>query len=233
MSMFDLKGGSTNNWNYSDNTKAGYTEMIEGTCVEISNPQALDFSTKQPAFWPDGNPKRNLQVVLLMKNGQEVSWTFSPKSAAANACLASLDPQGTREQVSLDEILGKFVRVQTQAGVYNARNPRPWWVTILGDGEASAVRGCKDLSQPQPMQAMPAPAPAPVPTAQKPDVQLAMSGGAGLPMATPNNMYPTQFQAAQQAAQQAVAQQNFQQAAPPVNQVPTDAYGVYDQDIPF
>lgn len=212
MSMFDLKGGSNgNNWNYSDNTKAGYSEMIEGTCVEISNPQAKDFNTGAPAFWPDGNPKRNLQVVLLTKAGQEVSWTFSPKSAAANACLASLDPQGTREQVSLDEILGKFIRVQTQAGVYNARNPRPWWVTILGDGEASAVRGCKDLSQPQPMQGMPAPAPAPV-------------------QQTPP---PTQFQVAQQAAQQAVAQQNFQQAAPPVNQVPADAYGVYDQDIPF
>lgn len=212
MSMFDLKGGSGNNWNYSDNTKQGYSEMIEGTCIEISNPQAKDFNTGAPAFWPDGNPKRNLQVVLLTKAGQEISWTFSPKSAAANACLASLDPQGTREQVSLDEILGKFVRVQTQAGVYNARNPRPWWVTILGDGEASAVRGCKDLSQPQPMQAMPAPAPAPVQQTPPP---------------------PTQFQVAQQAAQQAVAQQNFQQAAPPVNQVPADAYGVYDQDIPF
>lgn len=218
MSMFDLKGGS-NNWNYSDNAKAGYSEMIEGTCIEISNPQALDFNTKQPAFWPDGNPKRNLQVVLLAKTGQEISWTFSPKSAAANACLASLDPNNNREQVSLDELLGKFVRVQTQAGVYNARNPRPWWVTIIGDGEASAVRGCKDLSQVQPTQA---PAPAPAPPVQQtppPPVQQAPA--------------PTQFQVAQQAAQQAVAQQNFQQAAPPVNQVPAEAYGVYDSDIPF
>lgn len=218
MSMFDLKGGSSNNWNYSDNTKTDYSEMIEGTCIEISNPQARDFNTGAPAFWPDGNPKRNLQMVLLTKAGQEVSWTFTPKSAAANACLASLDPQGTRERVALDEILGKFVRVQTQAGVYNARNPRPWWVTILGDGEVNAVRGCKNLSQPQPMPGMPTPAPAPAQAPASAPVQQAA---------------PSALQQAQQAAQQAVAQQSFQQAAPSVNQVPVESYGVYDSDIPF
>lgn len=210
MSMFDLKGGSNGNgWNYSENNKPGYMEMIEGTVVEISNPQARDFNTKQPVFWDDGNPKRNLQLIIRGRSGQELAWTFAPRSAATDACLGALDPQGTREQVSIEELLGKFVRIQTQGGVYNRQHPRPWWVTILGDGEVNMVRGLKDLSQQQPQQA-----PAPAPAQQTPPP-------------------PTQFQVAQQAAQQAVAQQNFQQAAPPVNQVPADAYGVYDQDIPF
>lgn len=204
MSMFDLKGGAGNGWNYSDSTKPGYLEMIEGTVVEISNPQARDFATGAPAVWPDGNPKRNLQMVIRGKSGRELAWTFAPKSKATDACLTALDPDGTREQVSMEEMLGKFIRIQTQAGSYNSKNPRPWWVTILGDGEANAVRGLKDLSQPQPMVGMPAPAPAPAPASQPAPA-------------------PTAMHQAQAAAAAAVANQNFQE----------DPYGCYDDDIPF
>lgn len=224
MSVFDLKGGGGNGWNYSDQNKPGYMEMIEGTVVEISNPQSINYGTKKPETWPDGNPKRNLRLVLRGRSGQELSWTFAPKSKAAEACLAALDPQGTRPQVSIEELLGKFIRIQTQAGVYNAQNPRPWWITVQGDGEANMVRGLIDLSNQQ--------APTPAPQQQTPA--------------------PTPLQQAQVAAQQAVANQNFQQAnaAPPVtqqvqqavanvaNQVPVEAYGspaeqYYSEDIPF
>lgn len=165
MSVFDLKGnsGSGNNWNYSDSDKPGYMEMIEGTVVEISNPQSLDFMTKQPAFWPDGNAKRNLRVTIRGRSGQELAWTFSPKSKASDACLAALDPQGDRDRVSIEELLGKFIRVQTKPGTYNAQKPRPWWITIIGEGETNAVRGLVDLS----VQAAPAPAPAPTPAPQQ------------------------------------------------------------------
>lgn len=226
MSMFDLKGGNTGSgWNYADNTKPNYMERIEGTVVEISNPQALNYSTRQPEFWPDGNPKRNLRVVIRGRSGQELSWTFSPKSRATDACLAALDPQGTRDQVSMEELLGKFVAVQTQAGVYNAQNPRPWWVTIQGEGEANMVRGLIDLSKQQ-MPGMPAPQPAPMQQTPPPQQQAPA---------------PTAFQQAQAMAQQAVAQQNFQQtpAPAPMNQVPVESYGAdptggyYDADIPF
>jgi len=225
--MFDLKGGSEgNNWNYSDNTKQNYSEMIEGTVVEISNPQARDYNTGQPATWPDGNPKRNLMLTLRNQAGQELTWTFSPRSAAANACLAALDPQGTREQVSIEELLGKFVRVQTQGGVYNAQHPRPWWLTILGEGEVNAVRGLKDLSQPQPtsMSGMPAPQAAPVQQTPPPPVQQQQQPA-------------PQIQAAQQRAAEALG---FQQNAPTnAAQMNPNAFngdptgGVYDQDIPF
>ena len=219
MSMFDLKGNSSG-WNYHTPDAPGYMETIEGTVVEISNPQSINFHTKQLETWPDGNPKRNLRLIIRGRSGQELAWTFSPKSKGAEACLAALDPQGTREHVSIEELLGKFVRVQTQQGQFGPQNPRPWWVTLLGDGDASAVRGLVDLSKMTAQQAAPAPAPQ-----QQAPVQQA----------------PTMLQAAMNQAQQAVAQQNFQQAnaAPPMNQVPVDAYGAdptggyYDNDIPF
>lgn len=235
MGMFDLKGGSMgNSWNYHSKDKQGFSEMIEGTVVEISNPQSRNYATGQPETWPDGNPKRNLRVTLRGRSGQELSWTFSPKSNAANACLAALDPQGTREQVSIEELLGKFVRVQTQDGVYNQAHPRPWWVTILGDGEANMVRGLVDLSQPSnQMPGMPAPQPAPMQQTPPPPVQQAA------PAPQPQQVNPAIQASMQQAAQSLGFQQNAQvNAAPIVEQVPVNAYSspaeqYYDSEIPF
>ena len=219
MSVFDLKGSSGgNSWNYHDPNKQGYMEMIEGTVVEISNPQSINFATKQPETWPDGNPKLNLRMMIKGRSGAELGWTFSPKGRGAEACLSALDPNGTRAQVSIEEMLGKFIRVQTQAGVYNSQNPRPWWVTILGEGDAGSVRGIVDLSArqapaPQPQQA-PAPQPQPVQQAPAPQVQYAQ----------------------QQAAQALGFQPQPVQQQAPVNQVPYEddpTGGYYSEDIPF
>lgn len=158
MGIFDLKGGSSA-WNYSDPNKAGYAEQVQGTVVEISNPQARDFSTGKPAFWDDGNPKRNLCVTIQKADGKDVQWIFTPRSKAAEACLKALDPDGTRAEVSIQELLGKLVTVATKAGAYNAQHPRPWAVRVDGQG-TGAVRGLVDLSAPQAQQA-PAPAQAP------------------------------------------------------------------------
>lgn len=224
MSVFDLKGSSGgNNWNYSKPQEEGYMEMIEGTVVEISNPQSINFNTKQPEVWPDGNPKLNLRLTIKGKSGRELNWTFAPRSMSAEACLAALDPQGTRPQVNIEELLGKFIRVQTQAGVYNSQNPRPWYVTLLGEGDAGSVRGMVDLTAKQPQQ----------PMQQQP---------------TPQQQLAPQIQYAQQQAAQALGYQQAPvpqpqpqpQPAPvqqaPVNQVPYEqdpTGGYYDQDIPF
>ena len=229
MSMFDLKGGAGNGWNYADPQKPNYTEMIEGTVVEISNPQKLNFSTRQPEFWPDGNPVRNLRLNIRQRSGEELTWTFAPKSRAAEACLMALDPQGDRQQVNIEELLGKFVRVQTQGGTYNAQHPRPWYMSILGDGEANMVRGLKDLSQ-QPQespakQAFAQQAYQPQPVQQAPMQQPVQQQQ---PMQQPMN--PKVQAAMNQAAQSLGFQPAPQGNAAPVSQ---DPYGVYDQDIPF
>jgi hypothetical protein len=191
MGAFDLKGGS-NGWNYSDNTKEGYSEILEGTVVEVSNPQALDFQTRQPKFWPDGNPVRNFRLTVLKQDGEEVSWTFqggkpkvSPNGAmnAIQACIAGLDPSGMAQRVSLEDILGKHVTIQTRAGSYNAGNPRPWWVKVHGDGDISKVRGVVDLSkeQAQPQAPQPAQAPVPPPQPMPSYPQQAMAAANGIP----------------------------------------------------
>lgn len=214
MSVFDLKGSSGgNNWNYSDPQKEGYMEMIEGTVVEISNPQSINFGTKQPEVWPDGNPKRNLRLIIKGKSGRELGWTFAPRSRSAEACLAALDPQGTRPQVNIEELLGKFIRVQTQAGVYNSQNPRPWWVTIIGDGDAGSVRGMIDLSA----QQAPAPQPQQAPAPQIQYAQQQAAQALGYQQAPAPQPQPVQQQA-------------------PANQVPYEqdpTGGYYDESIPF
>lgn len=216
MSVFDLKGssGSGNNWNYSDQSKQGYMDMLQGTVVEISAPQSINFSTKRPEVWPDGNPKLNLCVTIKGQSGRELNWIFAPKSKAADACLAALDPQGTRERVSIEELLGKMVQVRTQPGVYNSQNPRPWWVSILGDGDVQSVRGMVDSSAPQAQQQAPQAQQQPAPQIQQAQQQAAQALGYA-----PQPQQPMQPQPAPQVEQV------------PYGQDPTGGY--YDNDIPF
>lgn len=148
MGIFDLKGNSAS-WNYHDEDKPGYMTSITGTVVEISNPQARDYNTGKPRFWDDGNPVRNLCLTIKGQSGKELAWFFSPKSAAAEACLKALDPNDERESVSIEELLGKSVTISTKPGAYNAKHPRPWGVVVNGDGDKGSVRGLKDLSQQQ------------------------------------------------------------------------------------
>lgn len=161
MSIFDLKGGSSTNWNYSNKDGQDYSTTLSGTVVEISNPQAIDFNSRKPKFWPDGNPMRNLRVTVKEPSGRERAWVFTPKSVAAEACLSALDPDGSRPQVNIADLLGKLITISTKDGVYNAKNPRPWDVHINGVGDAGSVRGIVDLSA----EAKSVPAPEPEPAA--------------------------------------------------------------------
>lgn len=148
MSMFDMKNASTAGWNYSDPDRPGFSVTLNGTVVEISNPQALDFNTKEPRFWPDGNPVRNLRITVLTADGEEKNWTFAPKSKSWEACLDALDPEGDRnDRISLEELLGKNIQIATKDGAYNAKRPRPWMVKVFGIGQEDKVRGVVDLSQ--------------------------------------------------------------------------------------
>jgi len=227
MSVFDIKGNTGNYWNYSDSSKDNYSEIIEGTVVEWVYQQKFNSFTKQLECWPQGDPKMQFRMAIVDAAGNEFLWGFvdAKKNPAYQAVLKALDPDGTKDHVSLEEMLGKYVRLQTQAGEYGIGKPRPWWVTVLGDGQANLVRGMIDRSADalQAGQAAPAPAPAPVPAP------------APAPAPAPQPA-PTAFQVAQAAAQQAVAGQAPVPLTPqpqPQPQVPADAYAVYDEDILF
>lgn len=213
MSMFDLKGTSSNNWNYSDPDKDNYSEFIQGTVVQIDNPQSINFGTGKPEFWQDGNPKRNLRMTLLQADGTEVNWTFAPhaKSLARQAIVTGMDAYDANNDGNMKMLLGLAVTVWTQPGTYNAQRPRPWNFRIDGPGDASAVRGLVDLSTQQapPLQNAVAPQPASAP-------QPAMTQVGSTP--PPANVVQ-QVQAAFGVQPQEVREE-----------VPTS---VYDNDIPF
>lgn len=134
-------GGSSNSWNYSDNTKDNYSEQLGGQVVEIRYVQALDFQTKQPKFWPDGNPQTNFRIIVL-SGGHEFAWTISTaaKSAAIQAIGTALGVQ-PGNKINVGDLLGKNVVITTKPGSYNSNRPRPWWVQIQGDGDPAMVRG--------------------------------------------------------------------------------------------
>lgn len=150
MSMWDLKGNSGGNyWNYSNPQNEGYMTQLTGTVVEMRFTQKIDFNTKKPAVWPDGNPRLVLNIYILGQSGRELDWVIEPKGNAAQAILAGLDPQGNKAAVSFKDLLGKNITVSTQEGVYRKNNPRPWYVQVNGEGDHNAVRGAFDFSPQQ------------------------------------------------------------------------------------
>lgn len=60
-----------------------YTGTVTGTPEMV---QSRDFKTREPAVWPDGNPKMSL-VVKLLVDGQPLS-LWAPKPSAMWAALA-------------------------------------------------------------------------------------------------------------------------------------------------
>ena len=168
MSMFDLKGSSNNNWNYADKEKENYAEYIQGTVISIDNPQAINFATKKPEFYDDGNPKRNLRITLLQQDGSEIMWTFSGyrKGAAVQAVVRAMDAYDPDNNGHMKMLLGLAITVWTEPGNYNMSHPRPWNVRIDGPGNADAVRGWIDYDDQsekptQKAQAQQPPAPQP------------------------------------------------------------------------
>lgn len=214
MSMFDLKGSASNNWNYSDNTKDNYAEFIQGTVIQIDNPQSINFGTGKPEFWDDGNPKRNLRMTLLQQDGTEIQWTFAPhaRSNARKAIVDGMDAYDPNNDGNMKMLLGKIVTVWTQAGSYNSQRPRPWNFRIDDDGDQQFVRGLIDLSQPNqqaPKQTTP-PAPPAAPA-------------------------PAMTQVAPASPPAAVVQQVANTFGVHLEEVPQEQVpvSVYDEEIPF
>lgn len=225
MSILDPMESSTgSNWNYSDSEKDNFALRIDGTVVALGTPQALDFNSRQPKFWPDGNPVLNVSVTLEQADGSDVTWTFSPggkkekMSVAMRAIVDACTAAGLKPSVR--SLAGKNVTIWTQDGAYNAKHPRPWGVQINGEGTAE-FRGIDEDD------ANNRPASASRPAAQSMQ-QVAQSN-------------PMMAQAMQQAANAIGAK--FQEVPPsmpapmpvpqPSRPAPVQQQAYYDQDIPF
>lgn len=216
MGFFDFDRGSNNNgnfWNYGNPEKDGYSPMLMGRLVELSDPMATKFKSNEIDRWDDGNPKRNIRMAIVDSAGNEFLWDFGPgsKSKPSNAMTACANALAAAniQAKGLEDMLGMVISIQTQEPPqgfsYGAGAPRPWQVQIV-DPNKGEHRGTKHIPDPLTEGAQ-APAAAPV--------------------AQPQAPMPSQLQNAVQNAANAMG---FQQ---PQNnqgyfsdQVPTSAYGI-------
>lgn len=230
MGILDFNNsGSSNKWNCTNPNEPNYMPSITGTVVAVKEMPKLNFVTKKPEYWDDGNVKLNVALTIQGQSGRELDWIFSPKSVAADACknaLAQFKPDAS----GYADLGGLMVTVSTREPQQGERpwgqgNPRPWAMQILGQGNvpfrgvfpyvpqqnAPAPQVANDFAapaqpvmQPQPMAPQPAQQPM---MQQQPVAQPAMQQPAAMPAA--------------QAMQQGVAWQDQGGAM------------IYDQDIPF
>lgn len=133
--------GESNVWNYSDPNKPGFSTELVGTVVAIQEVQAHDYNTKAPLFWPEGNPKMNIRMVLCGPNGGIRTWTFQPASKKAKEGKAKsvhLDLFALTSNTDMMNLVGKTIRIATQqppAGFkYGSGAPRPWTVELVEAG---------------------------------------------------------------------------------------------------
>lgn len=215
--MFALRGGVGGGWNYAHPDQEGYMPSITGTVVKIERLQTVNFMTRQPEFFDNGNPKISYRLTIKGQSGKELAWTFDRKSVGDNACINAIEKFYNKDKnadVYLSEILGKIVSISTQHGEYGSGRPRPWTVEILGDGNPGDLHDpaiVDHLKNAQPQQV------------QQPQQQV-----------SPQIQYQQQRAAQALGYQQPQPQpQQYQQAPVQQQYVADPTGGYYDNDIPF
>lgn len=246
---------TSHSWNYSKSDKPNYSEILVGTVKAIQKIQAKNYTTGQPEFWPEGNPKFNIRLTLADPEGNLVTFTFQPAGKAAR--------EGKKRSVHVDlwnllggadfiNLIGKTIMISTKPGTYGPNNPRPFDVALVTDagpyeysgGElpeeykvAEIVFERPTMTQPQqpPMQGQyyaPPVAAQPMPQQQPQQYGYAMQAQPmqqQQPMAQPMMQQPMQPQMPQGMDPNVAA---AMQAMNPTNVQPV-AQSVYDEGIPF
>lgn len=138
-------------WNYTDNTKAGYTDTIIGTVFTLQEIQKRSYNPNggpgAPEWWQNADgtlaPKMNIRIGLVTPEGQFVAFTFQPAGKEAKA--------GKKKSIHMDlyhlsgnnmmNLIGKTISISTitydENGnkiIYGRGNPRPFNVTIVDSG---------------------------------------------------------------------------------------------------
>lgn len=214
-------GGNSNAWNYSDPSKEGFANQIQGPVVKLVRRQGIDFNTKQPATWPDGNPRLVYGLTIQDEaTGEPKEWVVDAKksSVGIRAIGAALGVKDG-DPVDISRLYGMVINVNTP-GLQNMKingrscTARIWQVQVLGQAQGANLLGIEDqvntTPKPQPVQQQ-------QPAQQQPVQQVS-------------------YQQLQQFAQQNTMQQQMQQQ--PAQQQGTvfaqPATNMYaDEDIPF
>lgn len=145
-------GGSS--WNFSNQSKEGYSLEIWGTVVSLQEVQARMYNPNgnqpgAPRFWPDGNPVMNIRMGLADPSGNLKSVTFSK----AGKKQASGEKPSLHMQLfkltnnNMMELIGKTLHLWTwpahpQTGqTWGQGNPRLFGVEEVTDGTKYELSG--------------------------------------------------------------------------------------------
>lgn len=159
MGMFDM---STSSVPAKWPSQKDPSTKISGTVVCIDAPFEREFNSTEVKTFKDGSPRRQIRLTILTDSGEERCWYFTKafrekKDRKAypthpwNACMNAMDPSMEDPSVSLVNLLGRRITVETKAGQFGIGNPKPFRVTIDGMGAADKVRGAfeEDVYHPE------------------------------------------------------------------------------------
>lgn len=123
-------------WNYTNESKEGYSTNIIGTVLAIQEVQKTVFGSNPPQgeFWPDGNPKMNIRLVLCTDEGEAKTFTFSPAGREARAGRkrsVHIDLFALTGNTDMKNLIGKTIGITTRPGTYGSGNPRPFEVQLI------------------------------------------------------------------------------------------------------
>lgn len=211
-------GGNSNAWNYSDPSKEGFSNQIQGPVIKLVRRQGIDFNTKQPATWSDGSPRLVYGLTIADQNtGENKEWVVDTKKSSIGI-RAIGQALGVKEgdPIDISRLYGMVINVSTP-GLQNTKingrscTARMWQVQVIGQApQGTNLLGIEDQVNASPAQ-------------QKPMQQQVQQQ----PMQQ-QTQQPVQQVSYQQMQQ--VVQSNQQQGS--VFAQPTQA-GLYDEDIPF
>ena len=215
-------GGNSNAWNYSDPSKEGFSNQIQGPVVKLVRRQGIDFNTKQPATWPDGKPRFVYGLTIADQlSGENKEWVVdAKKSSVGIRAIGAALGISEGEPVDISRLYGMVVNISTP-GLQNMKingrscTARVWQVQVMGQApQGTNLLGIEDQVNATPAQQKP--------VQQQPVQQQVQQQ----PMQQQQPVQQIGYQQMQQ-----MVQQNGQQAqqgsmfAPKVE--------VYSEDIPF
>lgn len=151
--------------------------QISGDVVSVEVTQVIDFKTKQPAFWPDGNPKQQIHIVLQTNlphededdDGRRSLWVKGwgvQIKALRDACRKA----GVKAPSKGDVMTARFAGFGQRGNASQPPKLYEYEIRLAAQAQVDTVLG-EPAGQPAVPPAQPAQQPAPQQQAQQPAPQ--------------------------------------------------------------
>ena len=111
---------ANHSWNYSRPNDEGYSLSLTGTVVFLQEVQkrtfTMDGKPGAPEFWPEGKPKMNIRMGLVLADGSLRTFTFQPAGKAQKAGekpSVHMDLFRLAGGVDMMALVGKTITIET------------------------------------------------------------------------------------------------------------------------